>query len=108
MKFKIVGGILLFIVVMFLLELGGLGWSRFFGPKWENVRRKTFEETKSYNEGKEQDLLRYRLEYLRADSLSDKESLASTIRHMFADYDASRLSPELRTFLTTIRSGGVI
>jgi len=103
---KIVMLIVIVIIGLIVLEFAGLGWTKFFAPKWEGVKREVFEATKSYNEGKEQDLLRYRLEYLRADSPEDKEALASTIRHMFTDYDVNKLSPELRSFLLEIKSGG--
>lgn len=100
-----VGGIIALIVLAFVLELGGLSWNKFFGVKREDVRREIFEATKSYNEGKEQDLIRYRMQYMRAETEADKEIIASTVRMMFADYDASKLEPELQAFLKTVRYG---
>ena len=93
------------ILLAFALELGGLKWSKYFKPKKEEVRREVFEETKSYNEGKEQDLVRYRMQFLKADSEGDKEAIASTVRLMFANYDESKLSSELRTFLKEMKYG---
>lgn len=97
-------GLVVFLVVAFTLELGGLQWKAFFGPKHEAVRREVFKQTRSYNEGKEQELLKYRLEYMRADE-DGKRALASTIRHAFADYDETLLSEELRSFLRDIKYG---
>jgi hypothetical protein len=94
------------IALAFVFELGGLKWKEYFGPKHEDVRRKTFERTKSYNEAKEQELLKYRLEYMRAKDPQDKKAIASTIRLAFADYDETLLSSELQTFLKTIKYGG--
>lgn len=71
----------------------------------EEGRRTTFEETKSYNEGKEQELLRLYREYMSA-SDEEKASLAFVIRHQFADYDASKLDIELQNFLEEIKYGG--
>lgn len=75
--------------------------------KWKAVseegRRTTFEETKSYNEGKEQELLNLYSEYKRTKDADSKSALAFTIRHKFADYDENKLSPELRNFLKEIK-----
>lgn len=99
------------IVMIVLSSILFSGCSDFIRWQWrmrgvsEDGRRETFEKTKSYNEGKEQDLLKYRLEYIQADE-SGKEAIAFTIRHMFADYDETKLSPELRDFLKEIKYGG--
>jgi hypothetical protein len=95
------------IIILFLvLDYSSLLWQGFVGPKRENVRREIFEKTRSYNEAKLQDLVRYRLQYLRAETEEEKEALASTIRHMFANYDDKNLTPELREFLKLIKYGG--
>lgn len=99
-------GLIFLIALTFTLELGGLQWKMFFAPKHEAVRRKVFKETRSYNEAKLQDLTRYRLQYLRTTSEEEKEVLASTIRHMFAEYDEKKLPLELKQFLTKIKYGG--
>uniref|UniRef100_A0A6M3JE76 Uncharacterized protein n=1 Tax=viral metagenome TaxID=1070528 RepID=A0A6M3JE76_9ZZZZ len=102
---KIVIGIiciLALIAIAFTLELGGLGWKMFFAPKHEAVRRKVFKQTRSYNEGKMQDLAKYKFEYEKAD-ISGKAVIVSTIRHMFADFQCEDLPAELKTFLKKIR-----
>jgi hypothetical protein len=111
MKLKYMGigalvlvGIALLIGLAFVLELGGLQWKRFFAPKHEDVRRDVFKRTRSYNEAKEQELLKYRLEYIRAKDPVEKEAIASTVRMAFSDYDESLLdSEELRRFLKEIK-----
>lgn len=109
-KIKIVGmsllGLVLVIVLAFVLELGGLKWKRFFAPKHEAVRREVFKATRSYDEAKLQDLTKYRLEYMRAETEEEKDALAFTIRHMFAEYDESKLPLELSEFLKKIKYGG--
>lgn len=95
-------GLVVLIVLAFALELGGLQWAKFFGPRRENVRRQVYEETKSYNEGKEQDLLRYHHEWMTADE-EERKALEFTIRHQFADYDETKLSSELRDFLRDVK-----
>lgn len=86
------------------LELGGLQWRRYFEPKHESVNRQVFKETRSFNEGKRQELVKYRLEYLRSEG-KERKAVASTIRMAFADYDDTKLSPELRAFLQKIMRG---
>ena len=97
----IIGLIVLLIGSIFLLELGGLSWTKFFASRRENVRREVFLNTRSYNEGKLQDLIKYRLEYMRAQE-EDREAIASAIRMSFADFDSNKLPTELKDFLDTV------
>lgn len=81
----------------------GIEWRGFFGPKRAEVDRRIFEETRSYQHGKAQDLARYRLQYLRADSDEDRDAIASTVRMQFAEFDVESLpQPELREFWRTV------
>lgn len=100
--FKAIGFIIIFIMIMFLLELGGLKWTKFFAPKRENIRREVFINTRSYVEGKIQALTKYRLEYMRADSEGDKQAITSAIRIGFAEVDRNKLPYELKRFLDSI------
>lgn len=108
---KKVAGVLLGIVTIVLLlfavfglEWAGIKWYGFFAPKKAAVRREVFKQTRSYNEGKEQELIKLRLEYLRESNADAKRAIASTIRHAFADYDENLLdSEELRAFLKEIK-----
>jgi hypothetical protein len=95
--------IALLIVVAFAMELGGLEWNKFFAPRKENVRRQVFEQTKSYNQAKLQELVKYRLEYMRTDDAIEKSAIASTIRLGFADYNVDELPLELQTFINGIK-----
>ena len=102
----IVGGLLalaLFIALAFGLEMGGLQWEKFFAPKHENVRREVFKSTRSFNEAKVQELVKYRLEYMRSDDPAEKGAIASTIRLGFADYNTSKLPYELQVFIEEIK-----
>lgn len=94
----------LFILAIFL----GLGfWLRylwivqygFFAPMQKNVEREVFENTQSYVEWKRQELVKYRLEYLRTKDEDEKEAIKMTIIQSFANFDKSKLDYELRTFL---------
>ena len=80
-----------------------LEYKRFFAPKKEEIRREVFENTRSFNEAKLQELVKYRLEYMRSDSEQDKAAIAATVRITFAAYDASKLPQELKSFLNDVQ-----
>ena len=80
----------------------GIAWKGYFGPKHAAVERQVFKQTRSFTEGKAQELSKLRMEFLRmtAEDVNGKRAIASTIRHNFADFDPSTLNPELRGFLS--------
>lgn len=73
----------------------------FFAPKFENVRRQTFENSQSYNDGMIQQLNSYYLEYQKADK-DQKEAMRSVIAHQYAGYPQDRLPAHLRSFVSSI------
>lgn len=94
--------ILLGIILISAMLMGtGLLQHAFFAPKFEQVRRNTFEQSKAYNQGMQQELRAMRFEYLRA-SDDQKAALASVIRHRFADYDHNNLPQDLSQFMQEI------
>ena len=101
--------ILLLIIVIIALGFGfgllDLEFFKFFAPKYQNVKREVFLNTRSYNEAAMQDLTKYRLEYIKANTMEEKAAIVSLIRHRFAEYDSSKLPQELRKFLDEIRYG---
>lgn len=108
---KVVGqvfaGLAIFVLILgmfFGLEWLGIGWKGFFGPKHAAVERKVFESTKSFTDSKRQDLIRYHTEFLQAESVKERQAVCSAVRHMFADVDETTLSPELRGYLSKMRS----
>lgn len=90
--------------IVFLMGLYGLGMDSFFRPKYENIKRKTFENTQSYVHGNTKRLSKLFKEYQDTDSLDEKEIIEDTIRHEFAEFDATKLnSSKLRRFLEKSR-----
>lgn len=73
-----------------------------FAPKYEVVRRQTFEQTKAYNEGMAQELRSAQLDYARAKSDAEKQAIASYALHQTAGYDTSKLPPDLQSFLSQL------
>ncbi len=100
-------------VLLFALIASGLGWFfqgndfflyKVFAPKYEAVRRETFEQTKSYNQGMVQELQNMQFEYVKADE-THKVALADIILHRAADFnfDDPRVPTDLRTFVAELR-----
>lgn len=105
-------GVVALAVCFFVLILG-LMWIdqgndfflyKVFAPKYEQVRYDTFKQSQSYNDGMAQQLQSFWIEYTNPHTSPEhKQALASTILHRFADYDDSRLSPDLGNFLRQLR-----
>ncbi|MCX6808427.1 MAG: hypothetical protein NTW50_02050 [Candidatus Berkelbacteria bacterium] len=73
-----------------------------FAPKYEQVRRETFEQTRSYNHGMIQELQNMQYQYIQADK-SHKEALASIILHRSADYPEDKMPADLRDFIRGLK-----
>lgn len=80
---------------------------RWLEPRREQVRHDTFKQSEAYNEGVAQELQSMRLQYLRAKSKEDKQTIASTILSETADYDADQLPPDMKSFLLQLRQGNL-
>ena len=78
---------------------------KYWGPKYEGVRREIFEETKSYNQGMIQELQNMRFDYEQADP-EHKDALAGIILHRSADYPQDKLPADLRSFIDGLRNRG--
>ena len=96
-----------------LIIVGGLGvtWIaqgnhffmyQYFAPQYEGVRRNVFEQSKAYNQGMSQELENMRFQYEQADP-GHQSALAAIILHRAADYDESRLTPDMRQFIAGLR-----
>lgn len=103
---SVIGVVVLVVVVML-----GLGWVaqgndffmyKVFAPKYEQVRRETFEQTKSYNQGMIQELQNMQFEYVKAND-QQKDALASVILRRAADYDTDKMPPDLRSFIAKLK-----
>lgn len=99
MRDLLVGLLVLLLVVLGLSGAAYLSWYGYdyFAPKYEDSRRKTFEQSRAFNEGMLRDLQNLRWQYLRG-SPEVKATLRATIIHRFSVYDIERLPPELRVF----------
>ena len=103
-EFLVVVVIVFLMVVAWWFAVGNrLLLTKYLEAEYESAKREVFEETKSYNEGKTQQLAKYWQEYKTAASDEDKAALKATIQTMFADYDADKLPLPLKNFLTEMR-----
>ena len=94
--------IVAFFAILFILNLGALGLTRFFAPANENVRRITFEQSKAYNQGMIQELQNMQFEYIKSD-VTQKKALASIILHRAADYPSDKLPNDLYIFIEGLK-----
>ena len=106
------------VLVCFAVLLGilGLTWIaqgsdfflyKVFAPKYEQVRRQTFEQSKSYNQGMVQELENMQVEYNREKDPKAKAALASVILHRVSGYnlDDPAVSADLRSFISGLKNG---
>jgi hypothetical protein len=84
-------------------EANYLARENYFAPRFEAVRRNTFEQSKAYNQGMIQNLRQMQFAYDQADD-AHKQALADIILHDAADYDVDVLPDDLRTFVRSLRS----
>ena len=104
---KSIGAVLLVIVLVlalvWLIQGADFFLFKFFAPKYEQVRRDAFEQSKAYNQGMEQELNNMMFEYIQADDTA-KMALRSVILHRVADYDINLLNADLRLFIQKLRA----
>ena len=100
----ILGGLVLFLALIFGLSYAGLAHYQFFAPKFQEAERKVYEETPSFLQGKEQLLTELRLEYQRARTDGEKENIKAMILNEASTVDLNKLRDRgLRRFVEDLR-----
>ncbi len=103
---KVVGaviGITILVFLLFWVATGNdLALFQYFGPKYEQTRRNVFETSKAYNDGMVQELRAMQFEWIKADTNS-QAALGSVFLHRVAQYDNSKLPPDLQEFVRTLK-----
>ena len=93
-----------------VIGLGALTWgityhelifTSFFAPKFEDVRRNTFERSKSFQTGAVQELQNMQFEYIKADP-AHKVALADIIRHRAVEVPADAMPTDLQSFISNL------
>ena len=93
-----------------VIGLGALGWGvtyhelifqSFFNPKFEDVRRNTFERSKSFRTGAVQELENMRFEYIKS-APEHKKALADIIRHRATEVPEDAMPTDLQSFISNL------
>ncbi len=98
----VVMAIVAFIGLIWLAQENDFFLRKVYAPKYEDVRRETFEHSKAFNQGMIQELQNMQFQYIKAEE-AHKDALASIILHRVADYDESKLPKDLHTFVQQLR-----
>lgn len=99
--------------VLTLLVILAIAWAvqgndffmyKVFAPKYEEVRRETFENTRSYRQGMVQELQNMQFEYVKA-TPEQQKALAPIILHRAADFDLDQpdVPQDLRDFIRDLK-----
>lgn len=97
----IVGGVLTLGAVTWGVAYHDLIFTSFFAPKFENVRRNTFEQSKSFRTGAVQELQNMQFEYIKA-APEHKKALADIIRHRAIEVPADAMPTDLQSFISNL------
>ena len=99
----IFAAIALILFTTWVFTIAGVNIYGYTAPREAAIERKTFEETKSYNQGMIQELQNMQFEYLKA-TKEQQVGLANIILHRTADYDDAKLPQDLRLFVQGLRA----
>jgi hypothetical protein len=78
-----------------------LSFLSFFAPKFEDVRRNTYERSKSFRTGAVQELQNMQFEYIKA-APAHKKALADVIRHRAVEVPADAMPSDLQSFISNL------
>ena len=99
----IVGGVIGFGALTWGIAYHDLIFTSFFAPKYENVRRKTFEQSKSFRTGAVTELQNMQFEYIRSDA-EHKVALKDIIIHRSAEVPEDAMPQDLYNFIQGLKS----
>ena len=90
--------------VGFGLNVFGLASFGFFAPKYEQVRRSTFEQSQAYVEGQRRDIQNLRMDWLEA--VGDrKAAIRSVALQRISGLPQSAITPEVAQFRAELMGG---
>jgi len=93
--------VLLAVVIGLSFAFGwvGVGYTSTVGKAQQNAERKVFEQSQSYVEGKRQEVIKYRYEYLKTKDKDERAAIRATLRSSLANFDKSKLDYDLQSFI---------
>lgn len=100
---KILGRFLFWtLIVMLIFSIVGFGY-RYLST---NADRVIFKQSVTYNEGKLDDLAKYKLEMTKTDDPIERAAIQEYVVSTYANYDESKIeNDDLRKFLKDCREG---
>lgn len=99
--FKIAAMVFGFIALIWAIAGNQLAMSAFFNPKFEQVRRETFEQSKAYQDGTLQEIRSMQFEYAKA-APNQKQMLGEIIKHKLAGFPEDKIPADLKVFVATL------
>ena len=99
---SIIGGILLLLALIWAVQGTDFFMYKVFAPKYEQVRRETFEGSKAYKTGMIQELQNMQIAYLKADE-NHKQALATIIIQRVSEFDETQLPTNLHEFIDGLK-----
>jgi hypothetical protein len=94
-------GLLAFLALGWVLVANDTAMLKVFGPARAEIRRETFEQTKSFRDGVIHELRSMQFTYLKATE-DQKPGLASVIKHQAVQLQASAMPKDLADFIATL------
>lgn len=105
---------MLMAAVVVIVVLTGFAWMvqgsdfilyKYWAPKYEQVQRETFEQTRSFNQGMIQELESMQIQYLHEKDPKAREALAAVILHRVSGYNMEDpdVPQTLKTFIYQLK-----
>ena len=88
----------------FALNVFGLASFGFFAPKYEHVRRTTFEQSQAYVEGQRRDIQNLRMDWLEATG-DRKAAIRSVALQRINGLPEAAITPEVERFRAELMGG---
>ncbi len=100
----VIGVLVLMLLFTWLVQGNDWFMYKVFAPKYEQVRRETFEQSKAYNTGMIQELQNMQFKYESEKDPKAKAALASIILHRSADYPMEKMPTDLQSFIEKLKN----
>jgi hypothetical protein len=105
--FSIAGVIIALFLLIWIVQGNDFFMFKVFAPKYEEVRRETYEQSTAYIQGTIQELERLQVEYETAPNTSNKETIANMIIKRASGFPEDRMPERLKIFINKLRDNRV-
>ena len=94
------------ILVLWIVRSHNIIYNAVFEPAEEAVRRKTFEQNKSYIDGMAQELRSMQLDHIKAND-EQKKAIERIVLHRTAALDLNTMPQDVQSFVLSIRAKSI-